>query len=251
MRGDSTFKQKRDVEGMKILSFGGGVNSTAILCLKLQGKYDFDAMIFANTGGELPETYDYLEKVVKPLCREYNIPFHIVSFGSLYDDYFEKKIIPYRIIRSCTDKYKIRIMHKFIKEKYGEDITWIIGIDYGEKERASRFNGEFPLIDRGIDRNGCKKIISSYDLPIPHKSGCFFCPFTSLDGWIELFENHKELFLKAEAFEKNSRNYPTFCLNNIPLERIRRSLEEHPREKQTLLSEFVEAEEKQCIICMT
>jgi len=235
-------------EEMKILSFGAGVNSTALLVLHNGGKCNLDAVVFADTGSEHPETYEYIKKHIEPLCQKLALPFHYVSYGDLYQDYWEKQIIPFRAFRSCTDKYKIRPIKKFVKSTYGEEAKYIIGIDYGEKHRAERFRGsnfEFPLIDMQIDREGCKSIIRDFGLPIPIKSGCFFCPFTSKRGWKNLLENHRELFLKAEAFEKNSAKYPKFTLTNkLSLKQIREAIE-----KQKSLCSWVEEKENPCLFC--
>ena len=62
---------------MKItfLSFGAGVQTTAMLIMLAQGKIHADAVIFADTGAEHPETYDYIERYDKPLCEKMGIPF--------------------------------------------------------------------------------------------------------------------------------------------------------------------------------
>ena len=215
---------------MKILSLGAGVNSTALLVLKSQGKVDFDVAVFADTGGEHPETYQYIEQVIKPFCILHNIPLEIVKREGedLYEYSLERKIIPTRMFRSCTDKFKIRTLKKHVLRKYLEQgITFLIGISAEEKERAkSGCGNEYPLLDLGIDREGCKKIIQDAGLPIPIKSGCYFCPFTSKKGWINLLKKHPDLYLKAETLEKNCSRYPEFTLSNISLERARKSVED-------------------------
>ena len=45
---------------MNITSYGGGVNSTALLVGLHQRGVPMDLILFADTGGELPETYAYL-----------------------------------------------------------------------------------------------------------------------------------------------------------------------------------------------
>ena len=198
---------------MNVLSFGCGINSMAILVLHEQGKIGLDHVIFADTKCELPETYEYLEKIVKPLCRKLKLPFHIVSFGNLYEDYFKRKIMPFRTFRSCTDKYKIRPITKFIKDQIGKaDI--FLGIDCGEIKRATNNKFKYPLIDLGLDREDCKKIIKEADYPIPNKSGCFFCPFTPFNKWKWLYQNHKDLFEKAIDLEKNCSLYPKRFLSD-------------------------------------
>lgn len=44
-----------------IVSFGGGTNSTALIILCWLKKIHIDAIVFADTGDELPETYNFLE----------------------------------------------------------------------------------------------------------------------------------------------------------------------------------------------
>lgn len=232
---------------MRILSFGAGVNSTAILCLHIQGKVDLDCVVFADTGGEHPETYEYIEKTIKPFCQSRDIPFHIVKRGDLYREYYGKNIIPFCAFRSCTDKFKIRPIKKFAKTQFGDNVTFILGIDHGEKHRADRYRGvtfEFPLIDLEIDREGCKRIIEETGLPIPIKSGCFYCPFTKRSEWLKLLENHRDLFLKAEKFEKNGRKYPKYSLTKVPLQRLRESIE-----LQKGLYEWIDEENEPCVFC--
>ena len=51
---------------MKVLSYGGGINSTAILALVKLGKYPMpDRIIFCDTGAERPETYCYMKYITK------------------------------------------------------------------------------------------------------------------------------------------------------------------------------------------
>ena len=46
----------------KILSYGGGVNSTAIIALALLGEVEMpDYIVFSDTGAEWPHTYKYID----------------------------------------------------------------------------------------------------------------------------------------------------------------------------------------------
>lgn len=232
---------------MKILSFGAGVNSTAILVLHADGKYNIDAVIFADTFCEHPETYEHIFKTVIPLCERLGLPFHSVSRGNLFEEYWDKNIIPYRMFRSCTDKFKMRPIREFVKENYGEDVIYVLGIDYGEKHRVEKYIGgnfEFPLIDMQLDREACKRIIKNFGLKVPIKSGCFFCPFTKKKGWIGLLKNHRKLFLEAEKFEKNSRAYPKYTLTNKPLQKIREAID-----NQQTLCGWIDGEGERCVFC--
>jgi 3'-phosphoadenosine 5'-phosphosulfate sulfotransferase (PAPS reductase)/FAD synthetase len=215
---------------MKILSLGAGVNSTALLVLKSQGKVDFDCAVFADTGGENPETYQYLEQVIKPFCALHKIPLEVVKREGkdLYQESWERKIIPTRMFRSCTDKFKIRVLKGYVRRKFpDENVVFLVGISSEEDERAKNGCGNlYPLVDLGIDREGCKKIIQDAGLPIPIKSGCYFCPFTPKHGWLNLLKKHPELYKKAEELEKNGQRYPEMTLQTVPLERVRKSIQD-------------------------
>ncbi len=209
----------------RILSFGGGVNSMALLVLAQQKKIHVDLVIFSDLGAEQPETYTYLNDVVIPFCKENNIEFVTVSKTTMYDDYYAKKIIPYRKFPSCADKYKVRPINKYLKERYGaKNYDTILGMDAGEPKRIRE--SIYPLFELGIDRDGCKKIIDCAGLPIPPKSGCYFCPNQSKKKWILLFHNNPKLFKKAEKLEKNCKAYPKYYLGQMPLEKLRLSITE-------------------------
>ena len=226
------------------MSLGCGVNSTALLILKSQGKLQFDHAIFADTGGENPETYQYLHDVITPFCKEYNIELHIIksNLPPLREYYIEKKIIPTRRFRHCTSKYKIRPLTKFCATQFpSEKIEFIVGIANDEAHRAKIGYGNiYPLVDMGIDREGCKQLILDAGLPLPIKSGCYFCPFTPKNGWINLLENHHDLFLKAEELEKSGKRYPRMTLTNKTLESVRKS-----KEDQTSLCDYTGS----CVFC--
>ena len=66
-----------------VLSFGGGVNSVALMVVLLQEGLPFDEAVFADTGGEVPETYQYLEIAKKYPGRSSSTPYRRVQAGTL------------------------------------------------------------------------------------------------------------------------------------------------------------------------
>jgi hypothetical protein len=68
----------------------------------------------------------------------------------------------------------------------------------------------FPLVDNKLSRQDCIDIImlADADLLMPVRSGCFFCPFNSLSRWTEIFEQHRDLHLRARTLEENSKHFP-------------------------------------------
>jgi len=250
-----------------ILSYGGGVNSTALLLEWLRRGNSMDALIFADPGSERPETYDYIEQYIKPFCKEQDIIFHTVRYitkdgvaEDIYSGYFKNNSLPAVQQRSCTQKWKIAPIEKLIKDKY-KDSQQLIGIDYGEKHRAKIIydpkTGEkmylypeksYPLVDWKITREECKTIIEAHGWPVPIKSGCYFCPFQKRTQWKGLYDDHPSLYAKAEEMELNARKFPKYMLmmtNPKRLDWFRRGLE-----TQTTLDSYTDSEEAASVPCV-
>jgi hypothetical protein len=76
------------------------------------------------------------------------------------------------MIRSCTEHAKIKPIRAHVA---GRTLGELVGIDAGEDHRAK--DSIRPLVDLGIDRDGCVEIIKAEGLPVPVRSGCWHCPF--------------------------------------------------------------------------
>ena len=59
----------------------------------------------------------------------------------------------------------------------------------------------YPLLDLGITRNECRRIIAEAGLPIPPKSSCFFCPFKKPSEFAEMRRDDPDLFEAAAQVE--------------------------------------------------
>lgn len=207
---------------IRIASFGCGVDS--IGGLVAFGR-DYDEIIFDDTGGEKPETYAYLEYLQKTLG--WNIVVLKSKYGNIYDYYYKKKIYPTMFARDCTGKFKIDPQNKYLRTKYGKKAHFIIDlfIDNDEPERmfTSKYRYitlRYPLIDAKMGRDDCVAAIKNAGMPIPIKSGCFFCPYTPPEVWRRMkngSEEQREMYAKAKKLEDNSimrdkRKYPLIRL---------------------------------------
>ena len=229
-----------------LLSFGGGINSTALLLEWVEQGKPLDLVIFADTGTEMPETYEFIDKYVIPFCKKHNIHFETVYYTvsdkvagvkkghwvegervSIYDYYEYQKAVPSMIKRSCTDKFKISPIEKYIKQKWGDKNLplRLIGIDAGESHRAKFIvdpetgkkeklyeHNEYPLLDWGWDREACLDRIKKEGWENPGKSGCYFCPFQSRNNWVRLLEGNPALYDKSMELELQAKRFPEFGL---------------------------------------
>jgi 3'-phosphoadenosine 5'-phosphosulfate sulfotransferase (PAPS reductase)/FAD synthetase len=215
-----------------ILSFGGGLNSTALLVFLIDHKYPLDEVIFADTGGELPETYNYL-KIIDSYLSGHGIPFKIVrsNNGTLYECCMRRRVTPSQIWRWSTRDYKITPIYAYYRSLKAH-VNQYLGIAYEERDRmrdsgVQYVTNIFPLIDEELTREDCTDIVclADFDLPMPVRSGCFFCPFNSLSRWIEIYEHHKDLYFKAMMLEENSKHFPKQRLMKLTLRVLQEKLE--------------------------
>ncbi len=202
-----------------VLNFGAGVNSTALIIEVVRRKMPLDFVIFADTGTEMPETYQHVERMRK-WFDEHGITFITVKSKydkPLYNYYFDKKIIPYRMTRDCTDKFKKQPILRFIKQFKDEGVTQYIGIAYDEFHRMRTSDVKwitfsYPLVDWKTTREQNIETIRKEGMEIPVKSGCFMCPFQSNISWLNLLKTHPELYAEARKIEEQNRQYPRVVL---------------------------------------
>jgi len=209
-----TIELKREPDSKYILSYGGGVDSTALIIFLVKNKFPLDYVVFSDTGDEMPETYEYLEVMEKYLKRK-KIPFKIVkvrSKESLSDRCLKRRVVPSQIWRWCTRDMKVTPIHAFYRT-FKCHIYQYMGIDYDEFHRMKPAKPDYvsnlyPLVDHKIGREECVKIIKKAHLPIPVKSGCFFCPFNNMQRWKEVYDKHPDLFKYAMKIEENGKHMP-------------------------------------------
>lgn len=193
------------------LSSGMGVNSVALHLLMLQEGYDFES-IFVNHGTDWPETYEYLDYFQAWLAEHGHRPVTVLEpsgkFKTIIDKCEAYKIVPHMRSRWCTVGYKVEICNKY----YSKPCFQHLGFDAGEEKRAKisisqGIENRWLLIEHGIDREGCRLLISRHGLKQPMKSGCYICPMQRQKQWRQLRRRHPCLFKRAENLEKLNMEY--------------------------------------------
>ena len=186
---------------LRVLSYGGGVQSTALLVLAARRELEIDAVIHVDLGeAESPDTRAYVRRVAMPYAQEHHLVWrnaYVDAVGDILANPAHPKP-PFRsqtgnapMLRQCTAHWKVRPFRRLLRSmlrnrkiplKPNAAIV-LLGISYDEIDRLSPsrvqyYSHEFPLVDRKLTRNDCVHIIQSAGLPVPPKSACWFCPFS-------------------------------------------------------------------------
>jgi len=223
---------------MNVLSFGGGVNSVALMLWLYDKETEFES-VYVDHKCDWPDTYEYMSYLEDKGYEITKVSVNVNGFDNLYDYCWERKILPVIGKRKiCAYEFKYKQFSKYVSKKYGTDVNVLIGYSYDEKNRAKRRKSElgykylYPLIDNKITRTGCIRIIREHGLKIPHRSNCYICPMQTKKEWIELYSKHEKLFHKAVKLEKRVNKYrEKKGLKKIYLRNDRKPLEELCYEK--------------------
>lgn len=232
-----------------VLSYGGGVNSTALFFYLIEKKKPLDLVIFGDTGEETDSTYDAVKRM-KAECEKQGILFVSVQskYGNMYDYYYSNKVVPSFMKRDCTFKFKITPIRQYLRATYGKDETFVlyIGITIDEFHRMKESDvkyvkNTYPFCDDRLTRNDNVDILRKYSFPAA-KSGCKGCIFNKKYQWLKMAMEDPNEFNRWLLLEEQSRNFPKLTL--CPHYNLRDILQKS--KGQVNLSGFIEDQEPTC-----
>ena len=228
---------RSDFTPLRILALGGGTQSCALALMSARGDLPkLDAIVFADTQGELPETYayvDYLRTVVEPA----GIPLHVVTGGNLeqsmlgqahtpgnptppahmrHEDGTKGRINGYK----CSYDFKRRIVERKVKELCGAPGAWKrtqveqwVGFSLDEVSRMKPhpwMTNRWPLIELRMRREDTIRWFGANGHPAPPRSACWFCPNSGNERWQALKASHPDLWERACRLDEGIRNVSDF-----------------------------------------
>lgn len=225
--------------GKVVVSYGGGVNSIAVLVRLHQLGIVPTAIVMADPGSERRGTEDYRDRVLPPWLTSVGFPLvtviNRVEEGQHVARAWRLETLEAECLRTeslpsvaygwkkCSAKYKGDTQRWWVKRQPWAQEEWaagrrlvkVIGYDADEGRRVKvafqnewendRFSPWYPLVEAGWDRERCEEEIARVGLPVPPKSACTFCPNNRLQEWIDLREQEPEAFARAVHLSRNAK----------------------------------------------
>ena len=216
-----------------IIGFSGGKNSTTMLLMMLEDGYKIDDIVFADTGMEYPEMYDYIRKVEKYLCRKITFLKPLKTYKEAFYTRFQRgkfkgKIygFPTLINKWCVRYLKLAPLDNYTKSIKGEFVMWV-GITIDEPKRYERLikfkNRGAYLYENKITDNDCLIYLKSKNLLNPlyekfTRLGCWICGNQRINDLRILRKDYPSLWQEALDLEKDSRT--TFNPNRLTFKKL-------------------------------
>lgn len=211
---------------MRVVSYGGGLNTAALLAEAVQRDIPIDLITMADPGSEWQHTIRFRDDHMNPFLERHGYPTvtvctHTVGkYRTLEEDCLDKRMLPSRAygFKSCSVEYKIRVQNRYIATlpvardlwARGEQIERWVGYHYLEQHRANanvhvehaeRYAPRYPLIEWKMGPAENVETLRRAGLPVPGKSSCTFCP--SMKPWevLKLKREEPEALARALAME--------------------------------------------------
>ena len=200
-----------------LLGLSGGKDSSA-LAVYMRDRVPEMEYFFSDTGKELPETYEFLDRLEaflgKPIARlnmdpdshsNRDFDHWLTLYGGL---------LPSSQVRWCTVNLKIRPFEEYVGEDKAYNYVAIRADEdrdgYKPLKTPSLRNIEpkYPFKEDGITKEDVFRILEESGVGLPEyykwrtRSGCYFCFFQRKSEWVGLLEQHPDLFELAKEYEK-------------------------------------------------
>ena len=215
-------------EHRHIVSVSGGKDSAALALYMLERYPELPVeYVFCDTGCELPETYEYLERLEVVLGQE------IVRLNALdllgiakkpgrnpFDIWLDEVyggFLPSPRARWCTRVLKIKPFEEYVGTDYALSYIGIRGDEDREGYTSRKppviseqpnIQAVYPFKDDLIGLADVQRILAESGLGLPDyyrwrsRSGCYFCFYQQIGEWQGLKEEHPELFEAAKEYER-------------------------------------------------
>lgn len=213
-----------------VLSLSGGKDSAA-LAIYMRDRVEDMEYIFNDTLKELPETYEYLDRIQDYLGKPINHLNAHLGFDHWYEVF--GGMIPSSNRRWCTKLLKLKPFEDFV----GDDpVSNYVGLRADEDREGyishkPNITPVYPFRVAGLVLRDIEQILMDNGIGMPpytkwgrSRSGCYFCFYQQKIEWVRLKETHPDLFEKAKEYEKvyeQSGNLFTWS-NGEPLAELER-----------------------------
>jgi hypothetical protein len=225
---------------VSVLSYGGGLDSWAMLLTAVELGQPPDVCVMADVGypgdlGEWGSTVRHVNEVVRPFCARHGIEFVMLDgdtypirkgkrdearslwawlWGRFNTSHQRGIQIPMSRarFRLCTTIAKAERIDLWLADRFpGAAVEMWIGFEANERDRAERGDANqgksrqrrnrYPLIELEMCRCRCEQFVRESGYAVPRKSACTYCPYGTKADYRTLQRECPDQFAAIVALE--------------------------------------------------
>lgn len=188
------------MEPVHVVALSGGKDSTS-MALELAARepraYRY---VCTPTGNELPAMVAHWSRLETLL----GAPLELLGTHTLEGLMEHQECLPSTRMRWCTRMLKVEPVQRFYAGLPAGSIAYV-GLRADEPAREGIFGSavvqRFPLRDWGWGIDQVRGSLRARGVVIPPRTDCMWCPYQAADDWFRLWQDHRDMYLRAEAWE--------------------------------------------------
>lgn len=211
--------ERPEHEPIQVLSYGGGIQTIALLVLCARGVLPTpDRIVFADTGREVASTFAYLDQHARPVAAALGREIEIATSDQRRVDLYGHNgdlLLPAftttgKLQSFCSTEWKARVVERHLRATGVTGAVSWIGFSLDERHRVKGtgrppWYRRYPLLELGLTRTDCERVIQAAGLPLPSKSRCWMCPHQSNAEWREVRDEWPAEWRQAVALDAEIR----------------------------------------------
>lgn len=209
----------------RVAWFSAGVSSFVAAYLSSP-----DRIVYINVAEQHPDTLRFLADCETLLGRGIEVIGSMDYCQSVHEVIKRDKFVSGPYGARCTLMLKKRVRQEWERKNATTETVYVWGYDADERkraerlERASEFDCEFPLIERGLTKQDCHGIAAKlglkrpkmYDLGYPNNN-CVGCVKGGKGYWNKIRKDFPDVFKRMAELE---REIGHSCINGVFLDEL-------------------------------
>jgi hypothetical protein len=216
-------------EPLRVLNISGGVQSSTLAYMVLEGELEVDVAVFADTRWEYDRTYRQVD-YVEGLLADAGVSLIRTDVGSVPERVIHQPKAhfvtmpawtlgpqgqPGKMREICTHEFKIaplrRVVREQMKRRGLDHVVQYLGISWEERRRVRLSDVRYielvyPLVDQRMDRDACLRYAREHGYREPAQSSCIGCPFHTNESWAWLRDAEPHNFADAVRVDRAIRH---------------------------------------------
>ena len=200
---------------MNIVSFSTGLSS-ALTAIRVMDRFGKDVkLVFMDTLFEDVDNYRFMDEFEK----RFDVEIIKLNEGrNPYQLFVDQHVIPNSRIAPCTEKLKISLFRRWMKEHCADGDTIHIGYDYSEVHRCEAtlrnyeklgYKVDFPLLWKPIEYRQYSDVIRDYGIDPPRMYSMGYthancggrCVKQGQGDWLRTLVNFPDNYAEIERWE--------------------------------------------------